>query len=268
MHWIIQENLYNEIGFNSLINALVALNVPHSVHKIIPFIHELVPEINPSGRVMVMGAYTMNKIAIDRGWTPGTYLNDQFDYELQCKKWSGHMLNEDAHFFSFKDASLDAQDDEYFFIRPVEDMKCFAGQVMSYIEFKDWQHGVLGLELDDGYPLHGDTEILMSPVKKIYTETRVWVVNIPCKFRSVVTASTYRVGKCLNYTMAVDSDILQFVEERNTQWRPDEAYVMDVARTPDGLKIVEVNNINASGFYGGDVSKIVAALEELNGTIE
>ena len=262
MRWIIQENLYNEIGFASLISALESLSILHSVHKIIPFIHELQPEpeIDPGEKVMVMGAYTMNKIAKDRGWYPGSYLNDNFDYQLQCQKWPGHMLNEASYFCLFKDASVDeAFDNDNFFIRPVEDMKCFAGQVMSYIEFKDWQHGVLSLELDDGYPLHADTEILMAPVKKIYTETRVWVVD-----NIAVTASTYKVGNCLSYSMAVDSDILEFVEARSREWKPDDAYVMDIARTPDGLKIVEVNNINASGFYNGDVGKIVMALEKLN----
>lgn len=260
MHWVIQENLYNEIGFRALIDALESQNILYSIHKIIPFSHEIIPDINPSGKVMIMGAYTMNKIAKDRGWTPGSYLNNNFDYKLQCQKWSGHMLNEASYFSLFKDASIDeAFDDDYFFIRPVQDGKCFSGQVMSYIEFKDWQHGVVELGLDNGYPLHGDTEILIGPVKKIYTETRVWVVD-----NKVVTSSTYKVGKCLFYTLEVDQDIIDFVEARNSEWRPDVAYVMDIARTPDGLKIIEVNNINSSGFYNGDVSKIVRALEELN----
>lgn len=259
MRWIIQENLYNEIGFNALIDALQLLDVPYSVHKIIPFIHELVPEVNPTGKVIVMGAYTMNKIAKDRGWAPGSYLNENFDYELQCRMWPGHMLNDDAIFSLFKDAKLDGEDDECFFVRPVEDMKCFAGEVMTCKHFKEWQKGLLELGLDSGYPLHGDTEIMISPVKKIYTETRVWVVG-----GKVVTASSYRVAGRLHYDKLVDSDIWDFVEARDAQWRPDVAYVMDVARTPDGLKIVEVNNINSSGFYAGDVGKIVAALEELN----
>ena len=261
MHWIIQENLYNEIGFNSLINALTALEVPYSVHKIIPFVHQLEPDINPTGKVIVMGAYTMNKIAKDRGWTPGSYLNDAFDYQLQCQKWPGHMLNGDAAFSTMEDAALDVADEDAIFVRPVEDMKCFAGQVMAYKEFTDWQYDIVNAGLDSWYPLNADTQIMISPVKKIYTETRVWVVD-----HKVVTASTYRVGKALHYSNMVDADIIEFVKERDAQWRPDVAYVMDVARTPDGLKIVEINNINASGFYAGDVGKIVMALEELNNT--
>lgn len=263
MHWVIQENLYNEIGFNALIGALETLGIPYSVHKIIPFVHQLEPEINPTGKVMVMGAYTMNKIAKDRGWKPGTYLNDAFDYKLQTEKWPGHMLNGDASFSTMKDAALNVPDEQAIFVRPVEDMKSFAGQVMSYKEFTDWQYEIVNAGLDSWYPLHADTEIMISLIKKIYTENRVWVVNNG-KPNSVVTASTYRVGKVLHYSSLVDADILEFVEARNAEWRPDEAYVMDVARTPDGLKIVEINNINASGFYAGDVSKIVAALEELN----
>jgi hypothetical protein len=40
---------------------------------------------------------------------------------------------------------------------------------------------------------------------------------------------------------------------------------MDIARTPDGLKIVELNTMNSAGFYQSNVGKIVDKLEELYG---
>jgi len=39
------------------------------------------------------------------------------------------------------------------------------------------------------------------------------------------------------------------------------AYVMDIALTFDGWKIMEVNCINSAGFYKGNVKEIIAALE-------
>ena len=47
-------------------------------------------------------------------------------------------------------------------------------------------------------------------------------------------------------------------------WRPNDAFVLDVALTSEGTKIVEVNNLNSAGWYKGDLQKLVNALEELN----
>jgi hypothetical protein len=46
-------------------------------------------------------------------------------------------------------------------------------------------------------------------------------------------------------------------------WRPAQAFVMDIADTPDGPKVIEINNINSSGFYACDPQSIIVALESL-----
>jgi len=38
---------------------------------------------------------------------------------------------------------------------------------------------------------------------------------------------------------------------------------MDIADTPDGLKVIEINNINSAGFYDADPQKIIMAIEEM-----
>jgi len=46
-------------------------------------------------------------------------------------------------------------------------------------------------------------------------------------------------------------------------WSPDVGFVLDIADTPEGFKVIEVNCLNASGFYACDMAKVVFALEEL-----
>jgi hypothetical protein len=46
-------------------------------------------------------------------------------------------------------------------------------------------------------------------------------------------------------------------------WQPQRAFVLDVAETADGPKIVEINTLNSAGFYAADIQRIVLALEEL-----
>jgi len=43
---------------------------------------------------------------------------------------------------------------------------------------------------------------------------------------------------------------------------PAKAFVMDVCMIESGMKIVEVNCINCSGFYDTDIQKLVASLED------
>jgi hypothetical protein len=46
------------------------------------------------------------------------------------------------------------------------------------------------------------------------------------------------------------------------------AFVMDICLTPDGWKIVEINCVNCSGFYRGDLQKLVMALEDLYNDVD
>lgn len=41
------------------------------------------------------------------------------------------------------------------------------------------------------------------------------------------------------------------------------AYVMDICRTDDGLRLLETNCINAAGFYASDVVRLASAIDAL-----
>ena len=48
MHWILQNNIFNEAAFDTLVATLERFNIPYSIHKVIPFIGELEPSANPN----------------------------------------------------------------------------------------------------------------------------------------------------------------------------------------------------------------------------
>jgi len=255
MHWIIQNNLYNEDGFTRLIEALEKMKIPHSIHKVIPFVRELVPDVNPEGKVVVMGSYSMSYIATAKGWTPGTFLNENFTFSKQLLWWSFAMLNCDSVVCKLSYVPFQK---EPFFIRPNDDGKSFAGEVMDWPSFLEWTlGGVFLLKPEDQPTVTADTIVMVSPKKKIYSETRCWIVD-----EKVVTASQYKVGTLVKSSDKVDERVIKFAEKQANIWSPHRAYVMDVADTPEGLKIIEVNNLNSSGFYAADVQKLVHAIEE------
>lgn len=263
MHWIIQTNIYSEEGHDQLIEAMDRLGLPHTLHKCVPFVGTLDPEPQPTqDKVIVMGSYTLAKKAQELGWTPGAFINENFNYFKQVQHWGDHMINSDAIFCKLKyvedinEGFLQAP----FFIRPIHDTKDFSGKVMDLAEFTEWMNGIKKLTPEDGATVTGDTDVMVSPVKKIFAEYRTWIIK-----GKVVTSSQYKFGQTKRFSADVPPAVVKFAEDRATEWSPAPAYCLDVFDTEDGLKIGEVNNLNSAGFYKADMNRLVQALEEAFG---
>lgn len=253
MKWVIQENLYKETAFLYLIQALE--NLDYTVVKVIPFSHELIPEINPTGKVIVMGATTMIGIAQERGWFPGAYYNSNFD----CREWNknlgNEMLNIDAEFSRFADVNPEYSP---FFIRPTEDRKVFSGEVIDKANFELWKRSTQ--EVSSGYTtLTPDTMVSVAPLKAIHKEFRFFVVD-----GKIVTGSQYRFGdRTIHLSALKGEDAELYAQSMVDRWQPAKAFVIDVALTDQGYKVIEYNCCNSAGFYKSDVSKLVQALEKM-----
>jgi hypothetical protein len=255
MHWILQENLFKESEWENLVSVLERFNIPYSVHKVVPFIGELVPPAEPKqDKVICMGSYSVRHSAKANGWNPGVYDLMPMNFVEQMKAWGPHMLNADSQVVKFKNACV--TDDT--FIRPVDDSKYFAGKVFTATEFCEWQEKVCLLKEDHGTSLTEDTLIQLCQPKVIFAEYRFWVVN-----GKIVTQSLYKRGDRVAYSRDVDPRFDLFVRCRIQAWQPHQAFVIDVCDTPAGIKVVELNTLNAAGFYAADVQKLLMALEEL-----
>jgi len=255
MHWVLQEDIYKEEGFGVLLTALERLELSHSLHKVVPFSSTLQPEakFGKDEPVIVMGTVAMVRIALERGWLPGAYFNRDFTFEVYLRSpWQPHLLNGGGHVCTF--AQVPKQS-EPFFIRPVHDTKTFTGFVAEREEFAEWQREVFA---DDHSVLNGGTCVLVAAPQEIYSEYRVYLVD-----GKAVTGSLYKRGGQLVTDSRVEDDIFRFAEQRAADWSPASAFVMDVARTPGGPRIVEAGCLNAAGYYKSDMAKVVMALEEL-----
>lgn len=259
MHWILQENLFREHEWANLVGALERLRLPYSVHKVVPFVGELVPppEI-AEPKVVCFGSYSLRHPARAAGWNPGVYDLGDADFEGQRAHWGAHMLNAASVVVRFADARFPTP--APCFVRPIRDSKVFAGQIVTdQAEFYAWQHRVCALGEDTGTSLTPDTLVQVAPIREIYTEVRCWVVG-----DDVVTASQYKLGSRVAYaSVPRDSALVAYARARLAEWRPHRAFCLDVADTAEGPAIVEINTINAAGFYAADVQALVIALEEL-----
>ena len=113
-------------------------------------------------------------------------------------------------------------------------------------------------DIPDGSLRH-DTELMLSTPVRILKEWRLWAVG-----GQIVTYSLYKEGRRVVYRHEIDDDALAFAQ-RMVDLNPDyaQAYVIDVCRTEEGLKLLETNCLNAAGFYAADLVKLASAIDEL-----
>jgi len=262
MHWILQSDLFKQSEWENLTRALERQDVPYSVHKVIPFIGELIPPAEPKqDKVICFGSYSMRHTAKKMGWSPGVYDLFDINFLVQKEHWGDEMLNADAQVVAFCDAVLDNPT----FIRPIDDSKYFTGRVFDPEEWNAWRKSIVEDHHDYGNSLTPDTLVQLCKPKEIYAEYRFWIVN-----GKPVTWSQYKRGDRVIYSSDVDRDVIKYAHHigcantlaaRNPlPWLPT-AFVLDVCETPNGLKVVELNTINSAGFYACDISTLVHELE-------
>ena len=257
MHWILQENIFKESAYDNLTDILQRMDIPYSIHKVVPFVGELVPAPNlDTDNVVCFGSYSMRHYAQKMGWTPGVFDLEPFDFQEQVKHWDTQLLNWGSEVITFGQANVRGHK----FIRPTTDSKVFTGRVIDEEEFTDWQRKVCVLGEDDGSSLTKDTLIQVCPLIQIYAEYRFWVVK-----GKIVCASLYKRGDKVIYSDVVDESYFDYVRQMIDIWQPHDAFCIDVCNSHLGPRIVEINTINSSGFYACNIPKLVSAFEEAFG---
>ena len=182
-------------------------------------------------------------------------MNENFHYSKWRENLGENLLNYDAIVCRFDEVMQYFADD--FFIRPCEDTKSFTGEVYSWKKFDSWRTEVLNIN-NDFTMLKKDTMVSYCSVKQIFSEYRFFVVD-----GKIVTASQYKRGNTVLHNANIDQYIIDYANEMINTWQPARAFVIDIASTPNGCKVIEINNFNSAGFYACDVGKIVEAIEDM-----
>ncbi|MEP0521922.1 MAG: ATP-grasp domain-containing protein [Hyphomicrobiales bacterium] len=259
MQWILQD--FEDT--RKMADALDQLQIPYNWHKVVPFIGELTPAptiYNPNAVVM-FGSYTLWRYAEANDLKPGVFKIRPFVHEAS---WHPFLLNgADALFLTLRDVPELLPDDRTnWFLRPVKDSKEEPGNIKSTGEIIALANKVLALEeheIPKGSLRH-DTEMMFTQPVRILKEWRLWAVR-----DEIVTFSLYKDGSRVVYRHEIDDDALEFAKsliKANPNYAP--AYVIDICRTDDGLKMLETNCINAAGFYEADLLKLVSSIDEFS----
>ncbi|MEP6021440.1 MAG: ATP-grasp domain-containing protein [Paracoccaceae bacterium] len=244
-------------------DALDRLEIPYTWHKVIPFIGELTPApiIKDPNAVVMFGSYSLWRYAQANDLKPGIFKIRPFVHETS---WHPFLLNgADALFLTLRDVPEQLPDDgKDWFLRPVDDSKEAPGTVRSTGDIIALANKVLALqehEIPNGSLRH-DSELMFTQPAHILKEWRLWAVR-----DEIVTFSLYKEGSRVVYRHEIDDDALVFAKmlvEENPNYAP--AYVIDICRTDDGLKMLETNCINAAGFYEADLLQLVSSIDKLS----
>lgn len=260
MHWVIQGGNYEERGWRDLLSILDRTDTPHSLHDLVSGTDRIEPDTDVDGPVICMGSYALRHVARRKGWTPGVFDLEHHDYDACIRRWGTEMLNHGSTVFALKDiANVCQVPDDRFFFRPLADNKNFTGGVMSVAEVMALMDKAAAQNPGGTLRrLSPNTRIIRNEIEDIYAEYRTWVVD-----GRVVTASQYKLGRRVLYSSEVDDEVVGYAREAAETWQPDRAFVLDVAKTAKGMKIVEINTFNSAGFYAGDVYRIFEAVESM-----
>ena len=258
MHWVLQQ--FEDT--DKLAETLDRLDIVYTWHKVVPFVGDLIPEpdVSDPNAVVMFGSYTLWRYAEKKGYRPGVFKLKPFVRE---QPWHRYLLNgTDAVFMTLREIPEKLKNDgKLWFMRPVDDSKEEPGRVRSAADIVGLAEKVLALDEADipRGSLRHDTELMLTEPVRILKEWRVWVVD-----GQVVTYSLYKEGSRVVYRHEIDEDALDFAQSMvaiNPGYA--QAYVIDICRTDDGLRLLETNCINAAGFYAADLVKLVVAIEDL-----
>jgi hypothetical protein len=229
------------------------------MHTVIPFIGKIIPDVSPTGNVIVIGSYSMRHVARVKGWVPGCFDVGQHTHEDYLNHWGPRLLNASGITCSLEESPRHLND--LFFARPAVDSKSFPAKVYTRAEFMEWrekiQNMVATAKPDERLDLTMNEQIVIAPVKDIAAEYRCWIID-----RKVVTTSLYKRGDLVFYDGRVDQWILDYAKEvAELDWQPNRAYVLDVALCSEQPRVLEINTLNSAGFYAADMQKLVEAIE-------
>lgn len=248
--WILQTNFASEVHL--WISAFEALGSKYKTIEIVPFSDD-VPFIDVKGPTIVYGTTTLIKNSHSKGY--GVFFDhEKFRPSLWQRAYKDKFFNSEGKVVLIHMLPAYCQDGDIF-IRPNSDLKDFSGSVAN-------KEGILKF-VDDiskgGYPFDENTEVFISPIKSIYKEYRVFMVN-----GKAVAASQYRLRSMLAKRAQVPIAVTSFAEDMAKIWSPDVAFVMDVCEDDNGqFFVLELNCFNASGVYLCDVPSIVKAVEDM-----
>lgn len=239
MKWLIQPTKVEEEEIKELINILEKAGIDHDL--VYPFEDKVVKQdktlyhYDDDEKYFVCGSYSLTR-NVYKERKEAVFSLDKYKFDDFITIFgSENFVNHDAKIVNYN--KIIWEDDEYF-LRPVNDDKSFNGGVYSK---------------NDVINCHKD--VIVAKVKKINKEHRFFIVD-----GKIATASLYKVNGSISTSDVIDEGAIEFAESMIKKFNSP-GFVIDIATIGNEYKIVELNCLNASGFYDINLYKLIDSVE-------
>lgn len=251
VQWVVQQNLTGKEDLEKLQDACSKLGIAFKAVTIVPFSAEF-PEFDRQKHSIPYGSTTFNALAGEDDILSKGLFFDEVAFSIQnyINKWGARMLNYGSKICTFQELiNSNTENDKLLFIRPNDDSKSFAGDVIRFAEIKEW-YDKLSSVADIG-------KIVVSEPYNIQAEWRLWIVK-----KKVVAASKYREYFRLKKEEGCPPEVVSFAEQRCLEYTPHDVFVMDVCLSGNQYYIVECGCMNGAGFYKANIESIVKSVTD------
>jgi hypothetical protein len=103
-----------------------------------------------------------------------------------------------------------------------------------------------------------DETIVISDIKQIQEEYRFFIHK-----DKILASSRYMLNSEVNPSNIVPEFLTGCAKDYAKLYNPADIFVMDLAVTNEGIKIVEYNCWNASGFYHCNIRDLIFQINEI-----
>jgi len=194
----------------------------------------IVDILNKSKWYLTLGSYNFAMYLKESGFIYGHNLNN-LSQDIQKNNWdSNNFLNSDVSII-YPD-NIEPFLGKMFF-RPINDSKSFNAGIYSFNEITE---------------IIFSEKLVASSIKQIEAEYRFVIIK-----GEIADSSSYKIGNRIDITSKAPDAFYDFVEKLIDKWIPTQSFVIDIANHEGQPKIIEVNNIHCSRFYGCSLEKII-----------
>lgn len=264
--WLIQDTARMYSAVENEVTPLNNLGFNFRTFGVIPFTNTItgLDDLDPNGKYIVRGGTKIVDLL-------STGVSDNLSPELMealAKGVSYNKNNFDQAYYSQLDLPLlnskplilDLKESNNLyasfstdkFVKPSSDLKAFTAGVMESGE-------VLKYFIERHYHRSGYAEetVLVHDVQEIDAEYRFICLN-----GRALQGSMYRKNNQLVLSSDIPGIVLSHAVAYAALYQPSDLYTMDLAETPNGIKIVEYNCWNGSGLYAMNVEALFTKVQE------
>jgi len=248
---------FEKENFKKIKNFLEENNIENEIYQIVPFSHEIIPPLPKDRMVVPFGCIEFVQEVRKMTDVSSTIFFDEevFTNENCLNKWGSLCLNSDAQIMTVEEA-LSLEKDKQYFMRPIEDLKSFTGNLFTPGHLPSLLERYSGYENNQ---FNAKSRIVVSEPKNIKKEWRVFIVD-----GVVVASSLYKEDGKHKEALGAPSSVIKLCYNALDLYNPAKAFVLDICKLEDGeFYIVEFGCIHNCGFYSANVERIMDRIVKL-----